>query len=174
MVHFSFTTCLHAVLHSYCLRGVAVFLGGGGVLWRAELGPEEKKQLKSSYTPRAHCRGAGVDMQYCSNAGAHGTIREGASSCNGQFSPPKNVGKDVRGWQGLRHGKRAFSCLADVNFLSGDKGGFLVQKGQKGGFFSTKWGGGGLVQSGGVFWYKTGGFLVQKMGVFWYQRGVFF
>ena len=86
------------------------------MLWRAELGPEEKKQLKHSYMPRAHCRG-GLDMQYRSNAGAHGTIKEEASSCNGQFSPPKNVGKGVRGWQGLRHGKGGLSCLADVNFF---------------------------------------------------------
>ena len=68
-------------------------------------------------------------MQYCSNAGAHSTIKEEASSCNGQFSAQKNVGKGVWGWQGLRHGKGGFCCLADVNFLSGEKGGFLVQKG---------------------------------------------
>ena len=59
-------------------------------------------------------------MQYRSNVGAHGTIKEeAASSCKGQFSPPKNVGKGVRGWQGLRHGKGGFSCLADVNFFKG-------------------------------------------------------
>ena len=78
-------------------------------------------------------------MQYCSNAGAHGTIKEEASSCNGQFSPPKNVGKGVRGWQGLRHGKGGFSSLADVSFFVVKRGVFLAQKGrflvQSAGFF---------------------------------------
>ena len=58
-------------------------------------------------------------MQYRSNVGAHGTITEEASSCNGQLSPPKNVGKGVRGWQGWRHGKGGFPYLVDVNLLSG-------------------------------------------------------
>ena len=105
------------------------------MLRRAELGPEEKKQFKNSYMPRAHCKRGGVNMQHRSNVGAHGAIKEEASSCNGHFSPPKNVGKGVQGWQGLRHGKGGLPCLADVNFLSGEKGGFFWYKR---GFFSTK------------------------------------
>ena len=55
-------------------------------------------------------------MQYCSNAGTHNTIKEEATK--------QKVGKGVRGWQGLRHGKGG---LAD--FLKVAKsGGFLVQK----------------------------------------------
>ena len=87
------------------------------------------------------CAGA----QY-SNAGAHGAIKEEASSCNGQFSRQKNVGKSVRVWQGLRHGKGGFSCLADVNFFMWLKGVFFLV--QKGVFFSTKRGF-FLVQNGG-------------------------
>ena len=66
-------------------------------------------------------------MQYCSNAGTHNTIKEEASSCNGHFSTPQKVGKGVRGWQGLRHGKRGFSCLADFSKVA-KSGVFLVQK----------------------------------------------
>ena len=69
-------------------------------------------------------------MQHCSNVGAHGTIKEEASSCIGQFPTPKNVGKGVRGWQGVRHGKRGFLLFGGRKFFqSGEKGFFLVQKG---------------------------------------------
>ena len=108
--------CMLFCIHMACAIWQFSFWGGGGVLWRAELGPEDKKQLKNLYT-RRHTVGEGIDMQYCSNAGAHGTIKEEASSYNGQFLPQKNVGKGVRGWQCLRHGKGDFSCLADVNFF---------------------------------------------------------
>ena len=53
--------CISVLVHAYVLFCIHIAcgmwqfsLGGGGMLWRAELGPEENKQLKNSYTPRAH------------------------------------------------------------------------------------------------------------------------
>ena len=56
---------ISALVHAYVLFCIHIACGmwpfslGGGMLWRAELRPEEKKQLKNLYAPRAHCRGGG-------------------------------------------------------------------------------------------------------------------
>ena len=55
LVHASVLFCIHIA----CGMWQFFFGVGGRMLWRAELGPEEKKQLKNSYTPRAHCKGGG-------------------------------------------------------------------------------------------------------------------
>ena len=119
------------------------------LLW-ADLGHKEKKQLNKI----VHAEGV-VGLQYCSNAGAHRTVKEGTTSCNGQLSPPRPLDRGV--WAGDT--VRAHSTFwRTYSFYEVKEGVFLAQKGNF------------LVQSGVSFVQSMGEFsTTRRLG--WYERG---